>query len=64
MVNGGGGREKMKIFSIVLSIIAIVGSIYSYRKTCAAIRKIEDVDNAIFQWMKGDLNSRRSDDGE
>ena len=46
----------MRIISIVLSIIAFIGSLYSYKRTCVAIRKIEDIDNAIFQWMKEDFN--------
>ena len=48
----------MRIISLILSIIAFVGSLYSYKRTCVAIRKIEDVDNAIFQWMKEDFNSK------
>ena len=48
----------MKIVSIILSIIALVGSAISYRKTCATIRKLEELDNAIFQWMKEDFNSK------
>ena len=48
----------MKIISLILSIIAFIGSLYSYNRTCVAIRKIEDVDNALFQWMKEDFNSK------
>lgn len=48
----------MRIFSIILSIIALVGSIYSYVKTNKAIAKLDDLDNAIFQWMKDDFNSK------
>ena len=48
----------MRIFSIILSIIALVGSIYSYVKTNKTIAKLDDLDNAIFQWMKEDFNSK------
>ena len=48
----------MRIISIVLSVIALVGSIFAYRKTCKTIEKLEEMDNAIFQWMKEDFNSK------
>ena len=48
----------MRIISIILSVIALIGSAYSYVRTNKAIAKIEDIDNAIFQWMKEDFNSR------
>lgn len=48
----------MTILSIILSIIALIGSAYSYVKTSKAIKKIDDLDNAIFQWMKEDFNSK------
>ena len=47
----------MRIISIVLSIIALIGSTYSYIRTSKVIAKLEDMDNAIFQWMKEDFNS-------
>lgn len=46
----------LNIFSIILSIIALIGSAYSYKKTCAAIRKIDDLDDAVFQYMKDEHN--------
>lgn len=48
----------MRIISIVLSIIALIVSAYSYIVTSKAIKKIEDIDNAVFQWMKEDFNSK------
>ena len=48
----------MRIFSIILSIIALIGSIFSYNRTNKTIAKLEDLDNAIFQWMKEDFNSK------
>lgn len=48
----------MRIFSIILSIIALIGSIFSYNRTTKTIAKLEDLDNAIFQWMKEDFNSK------
>ena len=48
----------MRIISIILSIIAFVGSLFSYVKTTKAIAKLDDLDNAIFQWMKEDFNSK------
>lgn len=48
----------MRIFSIILSIIALAGSIFSYNRTTKTIAKLEDLDNAIFQWMKEDFNSK------
>ena len=48
----------MRIISIVLSIIALIGSVFSYVKTNKTIAKLEDLDNAIFQWMKEDFNSK------
>lgn len=48
----------MRIISIILSIIALIGSAYSYARTSKAIKKIEDLDNAIFHWMKEDFNSK------
>ena len=52
----------MRIISIILSIIAFIGSIYSYRKTCKVERelehRIEELDNSVFQWMKEDFNSK------
>ena len=50
--------KLLNIFSIVLSVIALIGSIYSYRRTSKAIAKLDDLDNAIFQWMKEDFNSK------
>lgn len=48
----------MRIFSIILSVIALAGSIFSYVKTNKTIAKLDDLDNAIFQWMKEDFNSK------
>ena len=48
----------MRIISIILSIIALIGSAYSYDRTSKAIKKIEDLDDAIFHWMKEDFNSK------
>jgi lipopolysaccharide export system protein LptC len=48
----------MRIISIILSVIALIGSAYSYVRTSKAIKKIEDLDNAIFHWMKEDFNSK------
>lgn len=48
----------MRIISIILSVIAFIGSLYSYKRTNKAIAKLDDLDNAIFQWMKEDLNSK------
>ena len=52
----------MRILSIILSIIALVGSIYSYRKTSKVEReleyRIEELDNSVFQWMKEDFNAK------
>lgn len=48
----------MRIISIVLSIIALIGSAFSYVRTSKALKKIEDVDNAVFHWMKEDFNSK------
>lgn len=48
----------MRIFSIILSIIALIGSIFSYNRTTKTIAKLEDLDNAIFHWMKEDFNSK------
>lgn len=52
----------MKIISIILSVIALIGSIYSYFRTCKIIEKLDDLDNAVFQWMKNDLNERSTHD--
>ena len=48
----------MRIVSIILSIIALLGSAYAYDRTSKTIKKIEDLDNAIFHWMKEDFNSK------
>lgn len=48
----------MRIVSIILSVIAFIGSLYSYIRTNKAIAKLDDLDNAIFQWMKEDFNSK------
>ena len=48
----------MRIISMILSIIAFIGSLYSYKKTNKAIAKLDDLDNAIYQWMKEDFNSK------
>lgn len=48
----------MKIISLILSAIAFIGSLYAYVRTSKAIKKIEDIDNAVFHWMKEDFNSR------
>ena len=48
----------MRIFSMILSLIAFIGSLYSYVKTSKTIAKIDELDNAIFQWMKEDFNSK------
>ena len=48
----------MRIFSIILSIIALIGSIFSYNRTTKTIAKLDDLDNAMFQWMKEDFNSK------
>ena len=48
----------MRIISIILSIIALLGSAYSYVRTSKAIKKIEDLDDAVFHWMKEDFNSK------
>ena len=48
----------MRIISMILSVIALIGSAYSYIRTSKAIKKIEDLDNAIFHWMKEDFNSK------
>lgn len=48
----------MGIISIILSIIALIGSAYAYDRTSKTIKKIEEVDNAVFQWMKEDFNSK------
>lgn len=48
----------MRIISIILSIIALIGSIFSYNRTTKTIAKLEDLDNTIFQWMKEDFNSK------
>ena len=48
----------MRIISIILSIIAFIGSLYSYNKTNKAIAILDDLDNAIFQFMKEDFNSK------
>lgn len=48
----------MRIVSMILSIIAFIGSVYSYKKTNKAIAKLDDLDNAIYQWMKEDFNSK------
>lgn len=47
----------MRIFSIILSLIALIGSMFAYDRTSKAIAKLDDLDNAIFQWMKEDFNS-------
>lgn len=54
----------MRIISIILSVIALIGSAYSYARTSKAIKKIEDIDNAVFHWMKEDFNSRVDREGE
>lgn len=48
----------MRIFSIILSIIALIGSIFSYNRTTKTIAKLDDLDNAMYQWMKEELNSK------
>lgn len=48
----------MRIISIILSIIALIGSMFAYDRTSKAIAKFEDLDNAIFQFMKEDFNSK------
>ena len=48
----------MRIISLILSIIAFIGSLYSYKRTNKAIAKIDDLDNAMYQWMKEELNSK------
>ena len=48
----------MRILSIILSVIALAGSIFSYVKTNKTIAKLDELDNAIFQWMKEDFNSK------
>ena len=48
----------MRIFSMILSIIAFIGSLYSYKRTNKAIAKLDDLDNAMYQWMKEELNSK------
>lgn len=48
----------MRIISMILSVIALIGSAYSYVRTSKAIKKIEDLDDAIFHWMKEDFNSK------
>ena len=48
----------MRIISIILSVIAFIGSLYSYKRTNKAIAKLDDLDNAVFQWMKEDFNSK------
>lgn len=48
----------MRLISIILSVIAFIGSLYSYKRTNKAIEKLDDLDNAVFQWMKEDFNSR------
>ena len=48
----------MRILSLILSIIAFIGSLYSYKRTNKAIAKIDDLDNAMYQWMKEELNSK------
>lgn len=50
--------KLLNIFSIILSIIALIGSIYSYRRTSKTIAMIESLDDVMYQWMKDDLNSR------
>ena len=54
----------MRIISVVLSIIALIGSIFSYARTTKIIKKIEDIDNAVFQWMKEDFNSKVAKEDE
>ena len=48
----------MRIISLILSIIAFIGSLYSYKRTNKAIAKLDDLDNAMYQWMKEELNSK------
>ena len=48
----------MRILSLILSIIAFIGSLYSYVKTKKTIAKLDDLDNAMYQWMKEELNSK------
>ena len=48
----------MRIISIILSLIALIGSAYAYDRTSKTIKKLDDLDNAIFQWMKEDFNSK------
>lgn len=48
----------MRILSLILSLIAFIGSLYSYKRTNKAIAKLDDLDNAVFQWMKEDFNSK------
>lgn len=48
----------MTILSIILSIIALAGSVYSYIRTDKTIQKIDLLDDAIFRWMKEDFNSK------
>ena len=50
--------KLLNIFSIVLSVIALIGSIFSYNRTTKTIAKLDDLDNAIFQGMKEDFNSK------
>lgn len=54
----------MRIISIILSVIALIGSAYSYARTSEAIKKIEDIDNAVFHWMKEDFNSKVAKEDE
>lgn len=56
--------KLLNIFSIVLSVIALIGSIFSYNRTTKTIAKLDDLDNAIFQWMKEELNSKVDKEGK
>lgn len=48
----------MRILSLILSLIAFIGSLYSYVKANKTIAKLDDLDNAMYQWMKEELNSK------
>ena len=54
----------MRIISIILSIIALIGSAYAYNRTSKVIKKLDEMDDAVYQWMKEDFNSKVKKEGE
>lgn len=48
----------MRIFSVVLSIIAFICALYNFVKANKLIKKLDEMDNAIFQFMMDDHNEK------